>query len=65
MALLRCALSMKTEAAVERLLPAILLQKLPMVLILNQVDRFATELRLPPGDTYHKLRHTHNIEISA
>lgn len=29
-----------------------------MVLCINKVDRLITELKLPPADAYHKLRHT-------
>lgn len=30
----------------------------PMVLILNKIDRLVLELKLPPNDAYHKIRHT-------
>jgi len=33
---------------------------LPMVLLVNKVDRLIIELRLPPKDAYHKLRQTIN-----
>jgi len=33
---------------------------LPMTLLVNKVDRLITELRLPPKDSYHKLRQTIN-----
>ena len=31
---------------------------IPMLCLLLQVDRLITELKLPPNDAYHKLRHT-------
>ena len=31
---------------------------LPIVLVVNKVDRLILELRLPPGDAYYKLKHT-------
>lgn len=30
---------------------------LPLVLVLNKLDRIITELKLPPGDCYQKIRH--------
>lgn len=33
-------------------------QKVPIVLVLNKLDRLILELRLPPGDAYFKLRQT-------
>ena len=33
-------------------------QGLPIVLFINKVDRLIVELKLPPADAYHKLRHT-------
>ena len=29
-----------------------------MALMLTKLDRLITELKLPPNDAYHKLRHT-------
>ena len=29
-----------------------------MVLVINKIDRLVLELKLPPSDAYHKLRHT-------
>ncbi|QRV80203.1 Elongation factor Tu GTP binding domain [Ceratobasidium sp. AG-Ba] len=31
---------------------------LPMVLVLNKIDRLILELRLPPADAYFKIKHT-------
>mmetsp|Transcript_20010 Transcript_20010/g.60453 ORF Transcript_20010/g.60453 Transcript_20010/m.60453 type:complete len:985 (+) Transcript_20010:276-3230(+) len=31
---------------------------LPICLVLTKVDRLITELKLPPNDAYHKIRHT-------
>ncbi|KAI4335619.1 hypothetical protein L6164_014251 [Bauhinia variegata] len=33
-------------------------ERLPIVVVINKVDRLITELKLPPKDAYHKLRHT-------
>ncbi|KAL3678399.1 hypothetical protein R1sor_021355 [Riccia sorocarpa] len=42
----------------ERSLRHALQERLPVVLVINKVDRLITELKLPPTDAYHKLRHT-------
>jgi U5 small nuclear ribonucleoprotein component len=42
------------EAHIRR---AVALQ-LPLVLVINKVERLIVELRLPPTDAYYKLRHT-------
>ncbi|EPX71260.1 GTPase Cwf10 [Schizosaccharomyces octosporus yFS286] len=34
-----------------------IIHDMPIVLVLNKVDRLVLELRLPPNDAYHKLRH--------
>lgn len=44
-------------ATTEQLLRVALLQELPLVLVLNKVDRLIVELKLPPQDAYYKLRH--------
>lgn len=31
---------------------------LPVCLLITKMDRLITELKLPPSDAYHKLRHT-------
>ncbi|KOS13637.1 p-loop containing nucleoside triphosphate hydrolase protein [Malassezia pachydermatis] len=33
-------------------------EQLPMVMVLNKIDRLILELRLPPAEAYFKLRHT-------
>lgn len=33
-------------------------QQLPIVLVLNKIDRLILELRLPPTEAYYKIRHT-------
>merc|ERR1711966_215165 len=43
-----------TEAALKDAVEA----KLAIVVVLNKIDRLVTELKLPPADAYHKLRHT-------
>ena len=42
----------------ERLLRHALQLELPIVLVLNKIDRFILELKLPPADTYYKIKHT-------
>ncbi|XP_047316583.1 110 kDa U5 small nuclear ribonucleoprotein component CLO [Impatiens glandulifera] len=45
----------------ERAIRHAIQEHLPIVVVINKVDRLITELKLPPKDAYHKLRHT--IEI--
>nr|CAG4711326.1 unnamed protein product [Naegleria fowleri] len=33
-------------------------ERLPIVLLINKLDRLILELKLPPNDAYHKLKHT-------
>ena len=42
--------------ATERAIRHALQERLPIVLCINKIDRLVLELKLPPGDTYHKLR---------
>ncbi len=42
----------------ERSLKAAAAEGLPICVFLNKIDRLVTELKLPPADAYHKLRHT-------
>ncbi|KAL3653011.1 hypothetical protein CASFOL_002692 [Castilleja foliolosa] len=42
----------------ERAIRHAIQDRLPIVVVINQVDRLITELKLPPKDAYHKLRHT-------
>lgn len=48
---------MNTERAIRHAIQ----ERLPIVLVINKVDRLITELKLPPNDAYFKLRHT--IEV--
>lgn len=41
----------------EMLLKQILSEGLPLVLVINKIDRLVLELKLPPDDAYHKLKH--------
>lgn len=41
----------------EMLLRQIISEGLPLVLMINKMDRLILELKLPPEDAYHKLRH--------
>ena len=42
----------------DKLLRHVIAQGLPVVLVLNKIDRFVLELKIPPQDTYYKLKHT-------
>eukprot|EP00042_Codosiga_hollandica_P022936 m.87730 g.87730 ORF g.87730 m.87730 type:complete len:986 (+) comp50988_c0_seq3:36-2993(+) len=42
----------------ERVILHAIQEKLPIVLVINKIDRLVVELKLPPNDAYHKLRHT-------
>ncbi|KAJ0988197.1 hypothetical protein J5N97_006553 [Dioscorea zingiberensis] len=42
----------------ERALRHAIKERLPIVVVINKVDRLITELKLPPTDAYFKLRHT-------
>ena len=41
----------------EMLLRQIISEGLPLILVINKMDRLILELKLPPEDMYHKLRH--------
>lgn len=49
-----CGVQLNTQRAVRHALA----ERVPVVLVINKVDRLITELKLPPADAYHKLRHT-------
>lgn len=42
----------------ERLIKHAVHQGLPLLLVLNKMDRLILELKLPPDEAYYKLRHT-------
>ncbi|XP_020109365.1 110 kDa U5 small nuclear ribonucleoprotein component CLO-like isoform X2 [Ananas comosus] len=42
----------------ERAIRHAIQERLPIVVVLNKVDRLISELKLPPNDAYFKLRHT-------
>lgn len=41
----------------ERAIKQAVAENLPICVMLSKVDRLITELKLPPADAYHKLRH--------
>jgi len=45
-------------AQTSRMLKHAASEKLPIVLVINKMDRLIIELKLPPTDAYHKLCHT-------
>jgi len=42
----------------ERLIKHAAKERLPICVFVNKIDRLILELKLPPADAYHKLRHT-------
>ena len=42
----------------ERLIKEALRANLDIVVVLNKIDRFVIELRMPMNDAYYKIRHT-------
>lgn len=42
----------------ERAVRAAAAEGLPLCLLISKFDRLLLELKLPPADAYHKLRHT-------
>ncbi|KAH9823824.1 P-loop containing nucleoside triphosphate hydrolase protein [Melampsora americana] len=42
----------------EKIIRHLLQENIPIVLVVNKVDRLILELRLPPADAYYKLKHT-------
>jgi len=42
----------------ERLIKHAAKERLPICVFVNKVDRLILELKLPPADAYHKIRHT-------
>lgn len=41
----------------EQIIKHAVLEDIPITLIVNKMDRLILELKLPPADAYHKLRH--------
>jgi len=41
----------------EMVMRQIISEGLPLILVINKIDRLVLELKLPPDDMYHKLRH--------
>mmetsp|Transcript_17701 Transcript_17701/g.37892 ORF Transcript_17701/g.37892 Transcript_17701/m.37892 type:complete len:982 (+) Transcript_17701:99-3044(+) len=44
-------------AHIERMVKHALQDKMPLVLVVNGIDRLIVELKLPPTDAYHKIRY--------
>jgi U5 small nuclear ribonucleoprotein component len=42
----------------EAIIKHALLEGLPMVLVINKMDRLILELRLPPSEAFFKIKHT-------
>lgn len=42
----------------ERMIKHLAAEKIPMVVVVNKIDRLIVELKLPPRDAYFKLKHT-------
>lgn len=45
------------QTATEQAIKHAVLEDLPLVLLVNKMDRLIVELRLPPSDAYFKLKH--------
>jgi U5 small nuclear ribonucleoprotein component len=45
-------------ANTERLIKLLAQEGVAFTLCINKIDRLIVELKLPPTDAYHKLRHT-------
>ena len=45
-------------AFVERLVKEAMRARLPIVCVINKLDRLVLELKLPPADAYFKIKHT-------
>ena len=43
---------------VERLVREAMRQRMPIVVVLNKLDRLVLELKLPPSDAYFKIKYT-------
>lgn len=43
---------------VERLVKEAMRTRLPIVCVINKLDRLVLELKLPPADAYFKIKHT-------
>jgi len=43
---------------VEKLVKEAMRARLPMVCVINKLDRLVLELKLPPSDAYFKIKHT-------
>jgi len=43
---------------VEKLVYDAMKNKLPIICVLNKLDRLVLELKLPPADAYFKIKHT-------
>lgn len=42
----------------ERVIKQAVQERLPILLVINKMDRLVVELKLPPNDAFHKLMHT-------
>ncbi len=42
----------------EKIIKHILREKLPVVVVINKIDRLILELKIPPDDAYLKIKHT-------
>lgn len=50
--------SFSAQLNTQRALQHAVAERVAVVVVINKVDRLITELKLPPADAYHKLRHT-------
>ncbi|KAI5305880.1 hypothetical protein KEM55_008809, partial [Ascosphaera atra] len=45
------------QAGTEQVIRHIVREGIPLVLVVNKIDRLIPELKLPPGDAYFKIKH--------
>lgn len=48
---------LQVMAGTSRLLKYAVQEQLPIVVVINKIDRLIVELKLPPNDAYFKLRY--------
>ncbi|KNZ60251.1 uncharacterized protein VP01_1588g2 [Puccinia sorghi] len=49
---------MQVLVSTDKIIRHLVQEGIPIVLVVNKVDRLILELRLPPADAYYKLKHT-------
>jgi hypothetical protein len=55
---LTCWRNMQVMSNTEAIIKHALSEGLPLVLVVNKMDRLILELRLPPSEAFFKIKHT-------